>query len=64
MIDNTNEIIYYHNELDIYILGVTHYGTSWSYVYSGFDLIEDEDKGYFKAVKHDYNEESSEEDEL
>lgn len=33
MIQNyTNEILYYHEELDIYLWGVTHYGTSWDYV--------------------------------
>ena len=29
---HTDELIWYHRELDIYILGVTHYGTSWDYV--------------------------------
>ena len=28
----TNEIIFYNDELDIYVWGVTHYGTSWDYV--------------------------------
>ena len=28
----TDEILYYHEELDIYLWGVTHYGTSWDYV--------------------------------
>ena len=33
MIQNyTNEILYYHEELDIYLWGVTHWGTSWDYV--------------------------------
>ena len=27
-----NEIVFYNAELDMYIWGVTHYGTSWSYV--------------------------------
>lgn len=27
-----NEIVFYNEELDIYVWGVTHYGTSWSYV--------------------------------
>ena len=58
LIDDTDEIIYYNEKLDIYVLGVTHYGTNWYYVYSGFDLIEDETNGYYKAVKHDYNEET------
>lgn len=30
--DYTDEILYYHEELDIYLWGVTHYGTSWGYV--------------------------------
>lgn len=30
--DYTNEILYYHEELDIYLWGVTHYGTNWNYV--------------------------------
>lgn len=25
----TNEIVFYNDDLDIYILGVTHYGTAW-----------------------------------
>ena len=28
----TNEIVFYNEELDMYVWGVTHYGTSWSYV--------------------------------
>ena len=27
-----NEIVFYNEELDMYVWGVTHYGTSWSYV--------------------------------
>lgn len=27
-----NEIVFYNEELDMYIWGVTHYGTSWDYV--------------------------------
>ena len=27
-----NEIVFYNEELDMYIWGVTHFGTSWSYV--------------------------------
>lgn len=57
LIDDTNEIVYYHNRLDIYILGVTHYGTSWDYVLTDFELIETEDGGYYKAIKIDDNEE-------
>ena len=28
----TDEALYYHEELDIYLWGVTHWGTSWDYV--------------------------------
>lgn len=28
----TDEIVYYNSELDMYVWGVTHYGTSWDYV--------------------------------
>lgn len=28
----TNEIVYYNETLDMYLWGVTHYGTSWNYV--------------------------------
>ena len=27
-----NEIVWYHSELDLYVWGVTHWGTSWDYV--------------------------------
>lgn len=30
----TNELVYYNSELDIYVWGVTHFGTSWDYVNS------------------------------
>lgn len=30
--DYTNEILYYSESLDMYLWGVTHYGTSWDYV--------------------------------
>ena len=32
LLKEINEIVYYNEELDIYLWGVTHYGTSWSYV--------------------------------
>lgn len=28
----TSEIVYYNETLDMYLWGVTHYGTSWNYV--------------------------------
>ena len=30
--DYTNEIVWYNEELDLYVWGVTHFGTAWDYV--------------------------------
>lgn len=30
--DFTDEIVFYNDELGLYVWGVTHYGTSWDYV--------------------------------
>lgn len=32
IIKETDLLIYYCSDLDLYVLGVTHYGTSWDYV--------------------------------
>lgn len=32
LLQEINEIVYYNDALDMYLWGVTHYGTSWSYV--------------------------------
>ena len=32
LLKEINEIVFYNEELDMYVWGVTHYGTSWSYV--------------------------------
>lgn len=37
--DYTDEIVYYHEDLDIYLWGITHFGTSWDYVLSDVELI-------------------------
>ena len=39
----TNEIIYYNDELDMYVWGVTHFGTSWDYVLTDIALREKEE---------------------
>lgn len=36
--DYTDEIVYYHNELDMYVWGITHFGTSWDYVLTDIKL--------------------------
>lgn len=38
----TNEIVYYNDELDLYVWGVTHCGTSWDYVLTNIPLQERE----------------------
>lgn len=37
----TNELIYYSDSLDMYLLGVTHFGTAWSYVMTEWKLAEE-----------------------
>lgn len=34
----TDEIVYYNEELDMYVWGVTHWGTSWDYVLTDIKL--------------------------
>ena len=34
--EHTNEIIFYLENLDLYILGITHWGTGWSHVTTEF----------------------------
>lgn len=41
--DLTNEIVYYIPYLDIYVWGITHWGTSWDYVLTNIK-IESEEK--------------------
>lgn len=34
----TNEIVYYNETLDMYLWGVSHYGTSWDYVLTSIKI--------------------------
>lgn len=34
----TNDPLFYNEELNLYVWGVTHYGTSWSYVLTDVEL--------------------------
>ena len=34
----TDEIVYYHQDLDMYVWGITHFGTSWDYVLTDIRL--------------------------
>lgn len=38
---DTNEIVYYIESLDMYIWGVTHWGTSWDYVLTDIKIEEE-----------------------
>lgn len=37
----TDEIVLYDEELDVYVWAVTHYGTSWDYVLTSIELEEE-----------------------
>ena len=37
-----NEIVFYNEELDMYVWGVTHWGTSWDYCLTNIKIVEDE----------------------
>lgn len=34
----TDEIVYYHEDADMYLWGITHFGTSWDYVLTDIKL--------------------------
>lgn len=36
----TDETIWYIPQLDIYVWGITHFGTSWDYVLTDIDIVE------------------------
>lgn len=36
----TDELVYYHYKLDMYLWGITHFGTSWDYVLTDIELVE------------------------
>ncbi len=37
----TDEIVYYNEVLDLYLWGITHFGTSWDYVLTDIKLVEE-----------------------
>ena len=39
-----NEIVFYHYDLDMYLWGVTHWGTRWNYVLTDIKLCLDGDE--------------------
>ena len=38
LLQDINEIVYYNETLDMYLWGVTHYGTSWNYVLTNIPI--------------------------
>lgn len=41
ILQECNEILFYNDVLDMYVWGVTHYGTSWSYVLTDIKIEKD-----------------------
>lgn len=37
--DYTDEIVYYNEQIDMYVWAVTHFGTSWDYVLTDLKLV-------------------------
>lgn len=35
----TDELVYYHEDLDMYVWGIDHFGTSWDYVLTDIKLV-------------------------
>ena len=44
ILEEVGEIVYYNEELDMYLWGVTHFGTSWDYVLTDVKLELDEEE--------------------
>lgn len=38
ILERIEEIVYYNDELDLYLWGVTHWGTSWDYVLTNIKI--------------------------
>ena len=43
ILSKCNEIVFYNEELDMYVWGVTHWGTSWDYVLTDIKLELEEE---------------------
>ena len=41
LVDYTDEPVFYNERLDIYVWGITHFGTVWSHVLTDIELIMD-----------------------
>lgn len=58
----TDELVFYNENLDLYIWAITHFGTAWDYVLSGvklvntddiYDIVKENTKG-LDAIYEDY----------
>lgn len=49
----TDEIIFYSDLLDLYVLGVSHFGTSWAYILTDIKLKKDDENGCWIAYIDD-----------
>ena len=43
ILKEAGEIVYYNSELDMYLWGVTHWGTSWDYVLTNIKIEAEEE---------------------
>lgn len=55
----TDEIVYYNEELDMYVWGVTHWGTAWDYVLTDIKIetpmsVKELNKTQFRRLKRYY----------
>lgn len=41
LVKYTDEIVYYNEILDIYLWGITHWGTSWDYVLTNIEIVNE-----------------------
>jgi len=40
LMEVTDELVFYDSELDVYVWGITHWGTSWDYVFTDVKATE------------------------
>lgn len=40
LLKDTNELVYYDDELNLYVWGITHFGTGWDYVFTDINIYK------------------------
>ena len=43
LLQKINEIVYYNEEMDMYVWGVTHWGTAWNHVLTDIEIVLEND---------------------